>query len=332
MRLLTVSALCLALVVAAKAQTAAPVAPSSMPGLDHFSPDQADKSLNPCSDFFEYACNKWTKANPIPPDQSGWGTLSLLAIWNVAAIHATLEDAANKTSGRTPVEQKVGDYYASCMNEAAVNKDGVAPLQPALDRIAKLSDKSQLPELVASIHQMIRPADLNFIEAQYQGVLFGLYATPDFDDAKMMLPALDQSGMGMPGREFYLDDDVKSQQIRDKYLKHIARFLELSGEPPAQAASDAQAVLAIETGLAKAAMDIVARRDPKNQNNKMSIQQVQALTPSFNWNRYFAAMHAPASPQYLVLAPDFFRGTLNEFQLPVCRAAKCFARNTICPT
>src|SRR5277367_2915676 len=308
MRLLTVSALCLALVVAAKAQTAAPVAPSSMPELDHFSPDQADKSLNPCSDFFEYACSKWTKANPIPPDQSGWGTLSLLAIWNVAAIQATLEDAANKTSGRTPVEQKVGDYYASCMNEAAVNKDGVAPLQPALDRIAKLSDKSQLPELVASIHQMIRPADLNFIDAQYQGVLFGLYATPDFDDAKMMLPALDQSGMGMPGREFYLDDDVKSQQIRDKYLKHIARFLELSGEPPAQAASDAQAVLAIETGLAKAAMDIVARRDPKNQNNKMSIQQVQALTPSFNWNRYFAAMHAPASPQYLVLAPDFFRG------------------------
>jgi putative endopeptidase len=308
MRLLTVSALCLMLVAAVSAQTAAPATPESMPALDRFSPDQADKSLNPCSDFFEYACSKWIKTNPMPADQAGWGTLNLLAIWNVAAIQNTLDDAASKTTDRTPVQQKVGDYYASCMDETAINKAGIAPLQPMLDRIAKLSDKSQLPELIASVQQIIRPADLNFIDAEYQGVLFGLYASPDFDDAKMMLPALDQSGMGMPGREFYLKDDEKSKQIRDKYLKHIARFLELSGEPPAQAASDAQAVLAIETGLANAAMDIVDRRDPKNQNNKMSLQQVQALTPSFNWSRYFAAMHAPPSQQYLVLAPNFFRG------------------------
>jgi putative endopeptidase len=120
MRLLTVSVLCLTLVAAAPAQTSAPASPSSMPELDHFSPDQADKSLNPCSDFFEYACSKWIKANPMPADQAGWGTLSLLGIWNVAAIQNTLEYAANKTSGRTAVEQKVGDYYASCMDEAAV--------------------------------------------------------------------------------------------------------------------------------------------------------------------------------------------------------------------
>jgi putative endopeptidase len=308
MRLLTALAVFVALVVASRAQTTAAPPQPSMPALEHFNPDQIDKSLDPCSDFFQYACGKWMKANPIPADQAGWGTLSALAIWNVAAIHSTLEDAANKSSDRTPTEQKIGDYYASCMDEAAINKAGIAPLQPMLDRISKLSDKSQMPELVASIHQIIRPADLNFIDAEYQGVLFGLYAAPDFDNAKVMLPALDQSGMGMPGREFYLKDDEKSKQIRDKYLKYIAKLLELSGEPPAQAASDAQAVLAIETGFANAAMDIVDRRDPKNQNNKMSLQQVQALTPSFNWSRYFAAMHAPASPQYLVLAPNFFRG------------------------
>src|SRR5271167_1903175 len=139
MRLLTVSALCIVLVAGVSAHTAAPAAPDSMPPLDRFSPDQADKSLNPCSDFFEYACSKWIKANPMPADQAGWGTLNLLAIWNVAAIQNTLEYAASKTTNRTPVQQKVGDYYASCMDETAINKAGVAPLQSVLNKIAKFS-------------------------------------------------------------------------------------------------------------------------------------------------------------------------------------------------
>ncbi len=281
--------------------------PDALPALEHFDPDQVDKTLDPCSDFFQYACGKWIKANPIPADQAGSGTFTKLFIWNVAAVRSTLEDAS-KASSRTPVEQQVGDYYASCMDETTVNQRGIEPLQPELDRISGLQDKSQLPEVIASIHQVIRPANLNFIDAEYQGVLFGLYSQPDFDNARITLAALDQSGMGLPGREFYLNDDDKSKEIREQYLKHITRMLVLSGEPQAQAAAEAQAILSMETSLAKAAMDIVLRRDPKNQNNKMSLAQVQALTPSFNWNHYFAAMHAPASPQYLVLAPEFFRG------------------------
>jgi putative endopeptidase len=281
--------------------------PDAMPSLERFNPDQVDKTLDPCSDFFQYACGKWIKANPIPADQAGSGTGNKLFIWNVAAVRSTLEDAAN-ASKRTPVEQQAGDYYTSCMDDATINKRGIEPLKPELDRIARLHDKSQLPEVIASLHQVIRPADLNFIDAAYQGVLFGLYAQPDFDNARITLAAIDQSGMGLPGREFYLKDDDKSKEIREQYLKHIAKMLELSGEPETQAAADAQTVLSMETSLANAAMDIVVRRDPKNQNNKMSLTQVQALTPSFNWNHYLAAMHAPASPQYLVLAPDFFRG------------------------
>ena len=246
-------------------------------------------------------------ANPIPPDQVRWGTFDALAIWNTAAVHNTLEEAAS-ASNRTPVQQKAGDYYASCIDEATIDKAGIAPLRPMLDRIVAMQEKSQLPELVAAIHQMIRPANLNFIDAQYQGALFGIYASPDFDDATKMVAALDQSGMGMPGRDFYLKDDDKSKQIREKYLAYIGHILELSGEPEAEATADAKTILAMETALANAAMDIVLRRDPKNLNNKMTLQQLQALTPSFNWSRYFAAMHVPKSPQYLVTSPDFFRG------------------------
>jgi putative endopeptidase len=289
------------------AQTSAPSS-TSMPDVEHFSLDQADPSLDPCSDFFQYACRKWIKANPIPPDQGGWGTFNMLALWNTAAVHNTLEEAAQASPNRTLVQQKAGDYYAACMDENAINKAGIAPLQPELDRIAGLRKKSQLPEILASLHRNIRPADLNFIDAAYQGIVFGIYSQPGLDDASITLAILDQSGLALPAREFYLNQDAKSKEIRDKYVKHVARVLELSGEPHAQAAVDAATVLAMETELASVAMDIVARRDPKNLNNKMSLEQVQALTPSFQWKRYFAAIQAPPSPQYLVTAPSFFRG------------------------
>ncbi|MBI3478240.1 MAG: M13 family metallopeptidase [Acidobacteria bacterium] len=279
-----------------------------MPTLEHFSPAMADKDLDPCADFFQYSCGKWLKANPIPSDQPSWGTFNSLALWNIAAVRETLEQAATSTGNRTTVQQQVGDYYASCVDEAGINRAGLAPLQPMLERIAKFNDKAALPELIAYIQQRIRPANLNFIEAQYQGVLFGIYSQPGFDDASVTLPALDQAGMNLPAREFYLKDDAKSTEIRGQYVQHVTRMLELSGESHAKAAADAQSVLAIETALANAAMDIVLRRDPKNQNNKMTPEQVQALTPAFNWKRYFAAMRAPSSSQYLVIAPDFFRG------------------------
>jgi len=278
------------------------------PKLKRFDPAQIDTSLDPCTDFFQYSCSKWMKANPIPPDLPSFGTGTSLALWNFAAVHDTLEQVTNSSANRTPAEQKIGDYYATCMDEAAVNKAGLAPLQPMLDRIAKFNDKAQLPELIAAIHQRIRPANLNFIDAQYQGVLFGIFAGPDLDDATVNLAVIDQSGMNLPAREFYLKDDEKSKQIREDYQKHVARMLQLSGETAEQASADAKAVMALETAFANAAMDIVVRRDPKNVNNKMSLEQVQALTPSFNWSRYFAAVRAPAAPKYQVTAPEFLRG------------------------
>jgi putative endopeptidase len=278
------------------------------PTLSRFDPAQVDSKIDPCTDFFQYACSKWNRENPIPKDQAGWGTFNVLAIWNLAAVRATLESVETRSPDRTPAEQKAGDYYASCMDEETVNRRGIQPLQPTLERIAKLRDKAELPELIASIHQMIRPPDPLTTDAQYRSVLFGFTSTPSFDDARRMEAALDQSGMSMPGREFYLKDDAKSKEIREKFLQHVSKMLVLSGEPEAQAEADAKAVLAMETELARGAMDIVVRRDPKNQNNKMTLAQVQALTPSFDWNKYLAAVNAPASQEYLVLAPGFYAG------------------------
>ena len=302
MRLIAIGSMLVVLCGALYAQSTASMK------LEHFDPAMADKSLDPCSDFFQYACSKWMKANPIPADQAGWGTFNSLALWNIAAVRETLESAAKPSAARTTVEQKVGDYYSACMDEDTVNRSGIAPLKPMLSRIDGLKDKSQLPELVAYIHQRVRPANLNFIEAQYQGIVFGIYAQPGFDDASITLGALDQAGMNLPSREFYLKDDEKSKEIRAKYVKHISRMLVLSGESAASADSDAASILTLETALANAAMDIVLRRDPKNQNNKMTLEQVQALTPSFDWKKYFAAMGVPASREYLVIAPGFFKG------------------------
>ena len=283
-------------------------AEDGMPELDHFHPEQADPSLSPCEDFFKYACNKWLKANPMPADQAAWGTGNKLVLWNVAATHETLEEAAKASAGRTSAEQKAGDHYAACMDEAAINKAGIRPLQPALDRIAAIKDKSQLPKLIAELHQIVRPANLNFIDAQYQGVLFGFYNSPDFDDARVNVGALDQSGVNMPSREFYIKDDDKSKQIREQYVQHVGRMLALSGESQQQAAADAKTILSMETSLATAAMDVVVRRDPKNINHKLTPEQLQTLTPSFRWSEYFSAMKVPAQKQYLVTSPEFFKG------------------------
>ena len=280
----------------------------AVPELQRFDPAQVDKSLDPCTDFFQYACSKWNKANPIPADQATWGTFNALGIWNLAAVRNTLEEAEKASANRTAAEQKAGDYYASCMDEAAIDAAGIKPLEPLLDRIAKLQDKSQLPELLAEIHQSIRPPDPFSTDAQYRSVVFGFTSATDLDDARKIVAAIDQSGMSMPSQDFYLKDDAKTKEIREKFLKHVAKMLVLSGETQQQAEADAKTVLAMETALAKSAMDIIKRRDPKNQNNKMTLQQVQASTPSFDWSRYLAAVKAPASTQYVVLAPTFLRG------------------------
>lgn len=292
--------------IAAGLATAQTAPPTQMPALEHFSPSVVNPALNPCDDFYQYVCAKWNAANPIPPDQAAWGTWSALQLWNETLLVQTLEKLSARNVNRTASEQKVGDYYFACMDEKSIEARAREWIKPELDRIAAMKSKRDMAAEIAHMHRSI-PGAWAGSDNQTNAALFGFAGGADYDDASHNVAQIDQGGMSLPGRSFYLDQDDKSKEIRAKYLRHVENMLTLAGEPAEQAKSDAAVVLEIETALAGAAMDAVARRDPKNLNNKMSLDQVKALTPSFDWQRYLTLVDAPTSPRYLVSAPNFFK-------------------------
>ena len=288
-----------------------PVPESSKPApqLDHFDAKKVDASVDPCTDFYQYACNRWIADNPVPGDEVFWGSFGKLQLWNEAFVHQTvLEVAAKPEAERTPVEQKVGDYWTACTDEKGRNATALPTLQPQLQRIDAMRNKSEIADVVADLHRSV-PGVWNAGNAGTNAALFGFGSQPDFHDTTHVIGQFDQGGMALPGREFYLNDDAKSVEIRAKYLAHIIRIFELAGTPGEQAKANAEIVLQMETSMAKVAMEIVKRRDPKNLDNEMSLDAVQKLTPSFDFSRYLKLVHAPATTIFIVTSPDFFRGT-----------------------
>jgi putative endopeptidase len=297
------------------AHAQAPAASSSAPKLEHFDPGQVDKSLDPCQDFYQYACRKWNAANPIPADQVAWGTGSGLQYWNENILREALQKAAAQTSNRTDYEQKIGDYWAACMDESGIETAGTRDLKSGLERIDQMKNKSQLADQVAHLHRAV-PGAWEGDNNQTRAALLGFGQQQDFDDASKVVASIDQAGLGMPNRDFYTKDDAKSKEIRTQYETHVTTMLTLSGESAQQAQADAKTILVIETAMAQAQMDNVARRDPKNLNNKMSLVEVQALTPSFDWKHYLEMVEAPpSSPHYIVSSPQFFRNLEPLIQL-----------------
>jgi putative endopeptidase len=291
-----------------------PDSTKSAPQLDHFDPKKVDTEIDPCTDFYQYSCNRWIADNPVPPDEIFWGSFGKLQLWNESFLHQTVLEVAAKPAGeRTSVEQKVGDYWAACMDQKQRNATALSNLQPQLTRIESMSSKSQIVDVVADLHRSI-PGAWNPADPETYAALFGFGAQPDFHDTTHVIAQFDQGGMALPGREFYLNDDAKSVEIRTKYVAHIARMLELSGVPAARSKTDAQAVVQMETAMAKSAMEIVKRRDPKNLDNEMTLDAVQKLTPSFDFSRYLHLVRAPATGTFIVTSPDFFRGTEQLIQ------------------
>jgi endothelin-converting enzyme/putative endopeptidase len=265
-----------------------------------------DKSVDPCTDFYSYSCGGWKQHNPIPPDQARWSVYGKLYNDNQRFLWGILDALAKETSGRTADQQKIGDYFSACMDESRNEQLGVMPLKPALDQIAAITDKRQLAGLVAKQHMQLSSFG-------YQ-LMFGMGSDQDFDDATQVITFAEAGGLGLPDRDYYTKTDAKSKDLRDKYVEHVTRMLQLLGDSPEAARREADAVMRIETAFAQASLTRVERRNPYNLKHKMTRVQLQQLTPSFDWSAYFTTSGLPSVQTINVTQPAFFQQLEKQIQ------------------
>ena len=253
-----------------------------------------DRSTDPCVDFYTYSCGGWQKKNPIPPDQVSWSVYGKLYQDNLVYLRGILEQASTARD-RDAVTQKIGDYYAACMDEAAVEKVGAKPLQSELDQIQGLTSAREIAPLLAGMH------------LAGDSTMFRSGAQQDPDNSDAMIVAVAQGGLGLPDRDYYTKDDPKSKEIRERYLVHVQKVFELLGDPPATAKSEAKTVIRIETALAKSSLTRVERRDPYKTKHIMKVADLKSLAPNFDWSAYFNASQVPPFEILNVDEPNFLK-------------------------
>jgi putative endopeptidase len=279
-----------------------------------FSLDTIDKSIDPCVDFYQYACGNWIKNSEIPPDQSQWVSFVELRERNLAIERDILEKAAAGGAGRNAIDQKIGDFYGSCIDEKAADAKGIDALKPELDRIDAVKDKTSLIDEIAHAHLIGSSS------------LFAFYSQSDLHNADEVIAYIDQGGLTLPDRDYYLKDDDKTKGIRQHLTDYMTAVFTLAPNPGIGPAQSADTVLRIETALAKAQMDRTARRDPKTRDHKMSRADAIALGGNFHLDRFFQDVNAPAFTELNVANPEFFRQVNALLQSESLDSLKTYVR------
>ena len=282
-------------------------AQSTAPSKTGIDPTLVDKTVNPCDDFYQYACGTWLAKTEIPADRPAWGRLAEMNDRNLLVEKQILEDFGSGKDTSDPDAKKLGDFYAACMDEAKVESAGIAPLQPELDRVDQVADAAGLEKEVALLHSLgIYP-------------MFGFGSDQDFKDATQMIGTLDQGGLGLPDRDYYdVDHDKKpsddkaaaakeekNKRIRDLYVSHVAKMLVLAGATADDAAAQSKVILKLETELAKVSMKRALRRDPNNVYHRLNLEGLVKLAPHFSWTAYLSDLGQPGATQLNIAVPEF---------------------------